>query len=230
MQKPEQKYQNSKAAKLEYVNDVLIAKECKACKKMNPISAYRKTSGEKTSKTGLYTHCRECERKIKKLKRREAGSKEQWIPKTKRNHDGELLEKECRSCEIPLPLDQFYVQKLGRGGRRSICKKCDASQTYKVKYGIDILHKEHVYKEQNGCCGICKKQKNIDKLYIDHDHTSNRETCFRGLLCNDCNWAYGALGDGNNETLNNIKGMLIYYSRTKNIPYNIVLDLLHNIS
>lgn len=230
MQKPDQRYQNSKAAKLEYVDNILIAKECKACGKMKPVLAYRKVAGEKLSKTGLATYCQECERARKKAKRKEAGMKDQWIPATRQNNDGDLLEKECRSCGLLLPIDQFHAQKLGRWGKRSSCRKCNASKTYMAKYGIDTETKERAYKEQSGRCQICKKQKEFDELYIDHDHTAKRENCFRGLLCNDCNWAYGALGDGNDDTVNNIKGVLFYYSRTKNIPYNHVLELLRDVS
>lgn len=47
---------------------------------------------------------------------------------------------------------------------------------------------------QSGRCAICQK---VDKLVVDHDHTTN---AIRGLLCYGCNTALGLFQD-NVDTL-----------------------------
>jgi len=225
--KPIEKYRNQVAALLLYDEfNTLTHKECKHCKELKPVLAFRTIKNPKASKTGLVTYCQECDKVIKTKKRRLQGKKEKWKPNFICDLDGNLKEKECSKCHMLLPASSFRGQPLGRWGKSGGCKRCDASDTYMRKYGIDIYEKERVYKEQNGCCKICQNQKLFDDLFIDHDHTVGRENCFRGLLCQECNLAYGALGDGNENTVRILKGMLLYYCRTKNIPFNDVLNVL----
>lgn len=55
----------------------------------------------------------------------------------------------------------------------------------KKKYNITIPDYEKLLEEQNGVCGICKKNGHQKtKLAVDHCHDTN---LVRGLLCLRCN-------------------------------------------
>lgn len=59
------------------------------------------------------------------------------------------------------------------------------SYHYKVKYGLTIEEYNEMYIEQKGKCAICKES---GKLFVDHNHKTNK---IRGLLCGRCNFAIG---------------------------------------
>lgn len=59
------------------------------------------------------------------------------------------------------------------------------------RYGITLADKERMHVEQSGRCGICQRD-DIWRLVVDHCHETGK---VRGLLCDRCNQAIGALGD-----------------------------------
>lgn len=67
------------------------------------------------------------------------------------------------------------------------------SNNYK-EYGINPEVYNDIFNEQKGCCAICgNHQENMyHALAIDHNHKTHE---IRGLLCNKCNMAIGALMD-----------------------------------
>ena len=66
----------------------------------------------------------------------------------------------------------------------------------KYKYGITESDYDRMMQEQEGRCAICNttqtKDKNMNRLVVDHCHTSGK---VRGLLCSACNKALGILED-----------------------------------
>jgi hypothetical protein len=70
-------------------------------------------------------------------------------------------------------------------------------------YGITLEHWETLFREQQGCCAICRRKK---RLLTDHNHKTGK---FRGLICYPCNSAIGLLGD----TIPNAKRLLTYLSK-----------------
>ena len=68
------------------------------------------------------------------------------------------------------------------------------SQHYLYNYGITIAEYNEIYKNQNGCCAICKKHQAelIKVLHVDHDHKNQK---IRGLLCYKCNVGLGSYND-----------------------------------
>lgn len=91
----------------------------------------------------------------------------------------------------------------------SYCRKCLSIRTrnapnykenvrkaqLKKKYGITPERYDEMEAEQNGLCAICyqtERQKNKEKLSVDHDHETN---AVRGLLCHSCNLAIGQFED-----------------------------------
>lgn len=58
------------------------------------------------------------------------------------------------------------------------------------RYGITLEQYEQILCAQNGECRICRKSK--EKMCLDHCHVTGK---IRGILCNECNIAIGALKD-----------------------------------
>lgn len=53
-------------------------------------------------------------------------------------------------------------------------------------YGLKAEDYDRIYKQQNGCCAICRTPQEL--LVVDHCHST---AAIRGLLCNSCNLAIG---------------------------------------
>jgi hypothetical protein len=117
------------------------------------------------------------------------------------------------------PLEAFPLQKGGRRGRHPLCKECRAAQerrryardrerllelkrsnarwrrrarwrALERKYGLSQHEYEAIFAAQCGCCAICELR--AVRLFVDHNHTTGQ---VRGLLCANCNFAVGDLGD-----------------------------------
>lgn len=60
------------------------------------------------------------------------------------------------------------------------------------KYGIDPAEYEAMHSAQDGRCAICRvsDEEEIDRLYVDHCHTTGR---VRALLCQACNVSLGKM-------------------------------------
>lgn len=54
------------------------------------------------------------------------------------------------------------------------------------KFGITLEQYEDLYRQQLGCCAVCKQHSSAFKykLAVDHDHITGE---IRGLLCYRCN-------------------------------------------
>jgi hypothetical protein len=67
------------------------------------------------------------------------------------------------------------------------------------KYGITLEERNRIFVSQEGKCGICRKELDMDthggasnKPNVDHCHQTGK---VRGILCKHCNTALGVLGD-----------------------------------
>lgn len=58
------------------------------------------------------------------------------------------------------------------------------------RYGITLEHYNQLSTDQDHLCAICRQP--ASRLVVDHDHSNGR---VRGLLCQHCNRALGALND-----------------------------------
>lgn len=74
----------------------------------------------------------------------------------------------------------------------------------KIQYGISYEKYEELLKACNGKCPICTREfdKKLHAPCIDHCHGTG---AIRGILCNKCNTAEGAL-----ETLENVERLAAY--------------------
>jgi len=60
------------------------------------------------------------------------------------------------------------------------------------KYGITPEHYEHMLKDQDGLCAICRQTEPRGSYRVDHCHKTGK---VRGLLCHKCNAGIGMLRD-----------------------------------
>ena len=119
--------------------------------------------------------------------------------------------KICSRCKIEKSLDDFMKDKTGKyiSGVQSCCKICESNRkklerkqfphrqrqvNLKRFYGMTIEQYENKLQSQDCKCEICGiHQDKLDyKMYIDHNHTTNK---IRGLLCRMCNYAIGHAND-----------------------------------
>ncbi len=124
--------------------------------------------------------------------------------------------KMCGNCNIVKILDEFYNHNnspinSGFMGKHSTCIACfkirnrnNHLKRMALSLGESANMYLTLYNEQGGKCLICKI--NFDKLYIDHNHETNR---IRGLLCANCNSGLGMFQDNKGYLMNAI----IYLSR-----------------
>lgn len=118
--------------------------------------------------------------------------------------------KQCAKCKQLKSLTSFH-KKLN--GYHSYCKQCrsaternsdtnrQASWASKVKskYGLTI-NEYNEMRESFESCSICGS---INKLVLDHNHTTGR---LREFICSNCNLALGLL----NEDPERMERMIAY--------------------
>ena len=113
------------------------------------------------------------------------------------------MSKTCNRCGIRKPLTDYYRQKYGPDGRRSICKACHIERDsvnqrrryIKKAYGLEWGDYLELQKTQNNSCAICgihESEQIKFALSVDHCHDTGK---VRGLLCNNCNNGLGRFKD-----------------------------------
>jgi hypothetical protein len=114
--------------------------------------------------------------------------------------------KICRKCQCELIDGNNFNVSLAKY-QNWICNPCKNEYDLALKeknpfrnhgasirrYGISTTEYEQLYKEQNGCCKICKDlaplhSNDRTRLYVDHCHDTKK---VRGLLCKNCNSGLG---------------------------------------
>lgn len=145
-------------------------KTCNHCKKDKPVEDFGK---DKYSKDGKNPKCKACCCEFQEA-RKEA----------KRVYDAEYRQK-----------NNEYLRKRDRERYQ---KNPEAARLYKllVKFGITADDEKRMLEEQNHVCAICEKPEwvkvrgKVKRLAVDHRHSDKK---VRGLLCNNCNRAFGLL-------------------------------------
>ena len=148
-----------------------------------------------------------------------------FAPCTSRCRDGYSVQSYCKACANE-------YRKKRRVTHGDIYRRTNRRSNMRRKYGLEqeqyeLLHKDYKY------CMICGKQeteveaqtKSIQRLSIDHDHTTGK---IRGLLCGKCNRALG-LADESTEIL---KAMIHYLDNPPilNIPDCVESKTTRNIA
>jgi len=115
-----------------------------------------------------------------------------------RRIDPNRREKKCSDCKVVLPIESFGRNRRLGDGHNNLCRECTrvrAKERYHrrggrlYRHGLTTEQYAEMLDAQGGLCGICADR---EPAHIDHCHESNE---VRGLLCQQCNTALGALGD-----------------------------------
>ena len=105
----------------------------------------------------------------------------------------QLIAKRCVKCDLLKYASDFYAWGGHTDGYRNWCKDCTYDHRkyhLKTKYALSIEDYQAMSDSQGGMCAICNRIP--ARLYVDHDHMTNR---IRGLLCQQCNAALGLFGE-----------------------------------
>lgn len=129
----------------------------------------------------------------------------------KKRKPNKMKEFVCEECGAT-----YILRKTPNKDRKHLCVDClrvDANRRarkakyhtrpeYRLKarkwqlenrYGLSLEEYDDLATKQNSVCAICKSVNDNDRpLVVDHSHISNK---VRGLLCDKCNRAIGALED-----------------------------------
>lgn len=136
------------------------------------------------------------------------------------------MTKICNKCSIEKDINFFSKGKKYKNGIRNYCKQCHASLTKKYynenpemkNSPSKIMYEKtkrrnwqrHNMNEDDylrmfflydGKCHSCQDRPATN---VDHDHNCcpgsySCGNCVRGLLCNQCNTAFGLLGDSSEK-------------------------------
>jgi hypothetical protein len=115
--------------------------------------------------------------------------------------------KTCIKCGEQKPLSEFNIRSDTKKPLGS-CKTCVKTysktqhlknlskrkdQKLKKSYGISLLEKHAMLKNQNNKCGICKKELTTERdKNVDHCHATG---LVRSILCCKCNFGIGYFDD-----------------------------------
>lgn len=117
---------------------------------------------------------------------------------------------ECGKCHRRLPVADFYRHGTSSGGYWGRCKSCVSRDGRFQRYGLSVEAVSKLLESQRDLCAICGTQFEDGNFRVDHDHSCCPEKkscgkCIRGLLCNGCNIALGALGDTEESLMRAVK-------------------------
>jgi hypothetical protein len=163
----------------------MYMKKCTVCKLEKSIEEFREAKGYKG---GRHSQCKGCE----------ADRLREW---RKSNPDKTQAQWSRNNAKRKMNGDGYYnpdrKQEWSRRRRNSHLKK---------KYNITLLEWESVFEAQGHKCLTCHRSEGLleggghVRMVTDHCHKTNR---LRGIICNDCNRALGAVRD-EPETLQNL--------------------------
>ncbi len=122
--------------------------------------------------------------------------------------------KVCVECSL-ISSNTVYSRKREIAIKNGTCLYCDELQISgslhcrkhldlnrerlrKQLYGLSREDVHEMFEAQNGCCAICRIPFSEFKMYVDHDHKTQK---VRGLLCPRCNNVIGFVND-DQELLN----------------------------
>ena len=117
--------------------------------------------------------------------------------------------KRCPKCKKKKSVDDFWKQRGRPDGRQVYCKVCLGKynhankkanprkvweQGIRHRYGLTLEDFNRLLQEQGDSCAVCGGPPFGCgwTFHIDHDHVTGK---VRGLLCQNCNVALGAVKD-----------------------------------
>lgn len=115
-------------------------------------------------------------------------------------------DKKCLWCRVCKGIASSDWSKKNPVKKNKIFRaKC---YDLKNKYGITFQEFGWMLVEQNGGCKVCDKTLLGKNTHVDHCHDTGK---VRGLLCTNCNWGIGQLGD----SLERLRAAVKYLEETQ---------------
>jgi hypothetical protein len=148
----------------------------KLCTKCKDIKNVENFHNDRSRKDGKYPWCKSCVR--------------DWnINNSSNPHYKEYKTKYQREyAKRPERRQQIAAYQQTEAGKR-----CKRRSKLKQKYSLDEATYNFILKSQKNACAVCRNPLTITKhTHIDHCHTTG---IIRGILCNHCNRALGAVKD-----------------------------------
>lgn len=105
---------------------------------------------------------------------------------------GGISTRICNICGKELSITIFAKRASSFGGYSITCKQCEYHRALVRKYKISLEEYKNLIDRQNNACKICGISGDIQKLCVDHCHSSLK---VRGLLCGFCNRGLGSFFD-----------------------------------
>jgi hypothetical protein len=136
--------------------------------------------------------------------------------------------KRCTKCREIKEHAAFHVRPTRPDGYESSCRSCKSEASrrrnanpekkrvnrdnkLRLKYGIGIEDVDAMYELQQGRCGICQTPKGVERLHVDHDHSTG---AVRSLLCLNCNSMLGHAKD----SMAVLRAAILYLERHSDVP------------
>ena len=142
-------------------------KTCTKCKKEKKLSEF--DSYKRGNRQQVRSYCRKCKKEF--LKKYRDSHKKEFAEYRKANRD--MRSRYNKEWEKEHPNYQKNYSLISA-------------------YGITLKDHKELYLKQNGCCAICNKPTEYNKIYTDHNHNTG---VVRGLLCAHCNTWLAAIED-----------------------------------
>lgn len=146
------------------------------CARKLPLDRFHKHRGKKSNKDGLRPQCIDCERTRRTEYRNNGGratmreSSKKWRHSHRERYNASQRIRSAR-----------FRAKWGKQGDH-----------LKTRYGLTVEEFDRMVASQNGLCAICQKPPEGDRLFVDHNHATEK---IRQLLCNKCNSGLGMFCD-----------------------------------
>ena len=94
----------------------------------------------------------------------------------------------CRDCGDLLTEENRTMKSVSKKGKQYYLNRCKTCIT-EADIIVRRLKKEHPPPPAGTPCACCGR---IDKLFLDHDHSTKE---YRSYICRNCNSGIGLLGD-----------------------------------
>ena len=188
-------------------------KKCTMCGKSKPLThAEFATEREKIDSRGYVeksrwcSQCRQCRRDQSKARLAKRTDKQRFETYLKQKHNSLLL-------KYGITLEWYKKQFAKQNNKCAICEVAFPNTlTFNgwTKYGAKRMRWDINKSTPRNAHPNTGSKHNVGALYVDHHHKTGKA---RGLLCRNCNLAYGLMG----ESTKNIRSLLAYDLQYKGV-------------
>lgn len=173
-------------------------KQCSKCGQMKPCT-FEYFYHSKDSADGFRPDCRACFRTPEQRERKNAHDRVRRASDSAYRERRREIKRRYRANMAPERRERELVSMRERARQwgesmppeqREARRKQSRRRYIQGEYGLTDEQYQALWEAQGGLCAVCRRR--FQKLQIDHCHETG---AVRGLLCGNCNFAIGRLGD-----------------------------------